>query len=109
MPMFSFDKSSYEFNLLNLLQGGFFRIAKRNKILAKWAAGRLGLKSTESNNYVKGIIFSYLAVPNDRKIVKKILSDFEASNIKIDEDIIWKKIKSIETRIDNKEKLKDDD
>ena len=105
MPMFSFDKSSYEFNLLNLLQDRFFKTSKRNKILAKWAAGRLGLRGNDSAGYVRSIIFLYLVSPHDRKIVEKISEDFKNSQIPVTESDIWKKIKSIENRIDNKAKM----
>ncbi len=104
MAMFSFDKSSYEFRLLDLLQARFFKVAKRNKILAKWAAGRLGLQGAEASSYVRKMIFSYIMIPIDRKLVEKILSDFAVSKIPVTEDTIWKKIKAIEVRIDNKAK-----
>ena len=109
MAMFSFDKSSYEFKLLDLLQDKFFKIAKRNKILAKWAAGRLGLQGIEASSYVRGIIFSYIMTPIDRKLVEKILADFAASKISVTEDAIWKKIKAIDTRIDNNAKMNEED
>jgi hypothetical protein len=106
--MFSFDKSSYESRLLELLQAKFFNVAKRNKIVAKWAAGRLGYKGSELNKYVRGIIFSYLVVPNDRKLIDKIVSDFEKANIRITEQDILQKIKTVEARIKNKSKADDD-
>lgn len=109
MAMFSFDKSSYEFKLLDLLQDRFFKVAKRNKILGKWAAGRLGLKDSEAGSYVRRIIFSYIMTPVDRKLVEKIAEDFAASKISVTEDAIWKKIKLIETRIDNKARADEED
>ena len=109
MAMFSFDKSSCEFKLLDLLQDRFFKVAKRNKILGKWAAGRLGLQGSEANSYVRSIILSYIMTPIDRKLVEKIALDFAASKISVTEDVIWKKIKAIETRIDNKAKMNEED
>ena len=103
MPMFSFDKSSYESRLMELLQDKFFKTARRNKIIAKWAGGRLGYKGITLNKYVKNIIFSYLTVPNDRKMIDKILSDFRKANIHMTEESIRQKIKTVETRIKNKE------
>jgi hypothetical protein len=108
MPMFSFDKSSYEARLVELLQDKFFRVARRNKIIAKWAGGRLGYKGIDLNNYVRNMIFSYLVVPNDRKMIDKILSDFKKANIPTNEDVVRQKIKSIETRIHNKSRMKKD-
>jgi hypothetical protein len=108
MPMFSFDKSSYENRLVELLQDKFFKTAQRNKIIAKWAAGRLGYKKEDVDNYVKNMIFSYLAVPNDRKMIDKILSDFREKQIPMTEETIRKKINSVETRIRSKSQLGED-
>ncbi|GHU11962.1 hypothetical protein FACS189449_04580 [Alphaproteobacteria bacterium] len=105
MPMFSFDKSSYESRLLELLQDRFFKTAERNKIVAKWAAGRLGYKGEGLDRYVRNIIFSYLTVPSDSKMIHRILTDFQNEGIKISEDDIRDKIKSIEIRIKNKAEI----
>ncbi|MDR2158216.1 MAG: DUF1476 domain-containing protein [Holosporaceae bacterium] len=97
--MFSFDKSSYESKLLDLLQSKFFVTARRNKILAKWAGGRLGYKDGVLNKYVRRIILSYLTTPNERKMIDGILSDFQRAGIKMDEETICQKIRVIEDRI----------
>jgi hypothetical protein len=99
MPMFSFSKSSYEDRILNLLQSKFLITARRNKILAKWAGGRLGYKDNVLNKYIRSVIFSHIITPNDRKMIDRILLDFEKANIKIPEEMIHQKIKAIEERI----------
>ncbi|MDR2724160.1 MAG: DUF1476 domain-containing protein [Holosporaceae bacterium] len=106
MPMFSFNKSSYESRLLNLLQSSFFMTARRNKILAKWAGGRLGYKDSALNKYIRNIVFTHIMKPNDKKIINKILSDFKKADIKITEEVIYQKIKAIEERIKAKQNLK---
>ncbi|GHT92816.1 hypothetical protein FACS1894122_07130 [Alphaproteobacteria bacterium] len=105
MPMFSFDKSSYESRLLELLQDKFFKTAQRNKIIAKWAAGRLGYTGESMEQYVRNVIFSYLTVPSDRKMIDRILTDFQKANIQISEDDIRDKVRSIEIRIKNKAEI----
>lgn len=102
MPMFSFNKSSYESNLMKLLQERFFQIAWRNKIIAKWVAGRLGYKGAEMNTYVRNFIFAYLAVPSDRKMIDRILVDFEEFDIPMTEEDVVNKIKSVEERMKTK-------
>jgi hypothetical protein len=74
-------------------------------MLAKWAAGRLGYKGENMDRYVRNMIFSYLTMPSDRKMIDKILSDFEAANISISENELREKIKSIEIRIKNKSEM----
>jgi hypothetical protein len=99
MPMFSSNKSSCELKLSNLLQSGFFVTARRNKILAKWAGGRLGYKDSTLSKYVRSIIFSYLITPNERKMIDRILSDFKKARIKMTEEIVKEKVQAIEERI----------
>ena len=102
MPMFFFNQSSCEARLMRLLQGNFFQRSWRNKVIAKWVAGRLGYKGDKMNAYVRNFIFSYLAIPNDRKMIDRILNDFKEENIPITEEDIVSKIKSVEERIRTK-------
>lgn len=106
MPMFSFSKSSYESRMLSALQDKFFVTARRNKILAKWAAGRMNYTGAELSQYIRSVIFAYLIVPSDRKMIEKIMADFKAAHIHITEDEIKQKIAAIEGRIKNKMRLK---
>jgi hypothetical protein len=85
--------------LLDLLQSRFFITARRNKIIAKWAGGRLGYSESTLNKYVRSVVLSYLVTPNDRKMVDRILEDFRKANINISEDVVSQKIKAIEERI----------
>jgi hypothetical protein len=73
--------------------------ARRNKILAKWAGGRLGYRDNVLNKYVRSVVFSHIMTPNDRKMIDRILSDFKKAEIKIPEETIHQKIKAIEERI----------
>ncbi|MDR3151319.1 MAG: DUF1476 domain-containing protein [Holosporaceae bacterium] len=100
--MFSFGESSYESRLMELLQDNFFRTANRNKIIAKWAAGRLGYNGNEIDRYVKHIIFSYLMSPSDRRLIDRIHADFKAANIPLSENDIREKMKNVESRIREK-------
>lgn len=109
MPAFSFDKLSCESKLLNVLQDSFFKKARRNKIIAKWAGGRLGLTGSKLNQYVRNMIFSYLITPNDRKMVNQILMDFQKSSISMTEAIILEKMSTIENRIRNKVRVENVD
>ena len=102
MPMFSFNQSSCEARLMRLLQENFFQRSWRNKVIAKWVAGRLGYKGDEMNSYVRNFILSCLAVPNDRKMIDRILADFKEESIPITEDDIVNKIKSVEERMRTK-------
>lgn len=109
MAMFSFNQSSCETRLMRLLQGNFFQRSWRNKVIAKWAAGRLGYKGDKMNAYVRNFILLYLVMPNDRKMIDRILYDFRKENIPITEDDIVSKIKSVEKRMKTKTGLTEED
>lgn len=102
MPMFSFNQLSCETRLMRLLQEKFFQKSWRNKVIAKWVAGRLGYKADKMNAYVRNFILLCLVVPNDRKMIDKILNDFKEKNIPITEDDIVSKIRSVEDRMRTK-------
>lgn len=97
--MFSYNRSSYESRIIEVLQNRFIKIAKRNKVLAKWAAGRLGYTDKKKDAYVKEVIFSYLVIPSDRKLIEKVYSDFCKIGVVITKDDISKKLYAIEDRI----------
>ncbi|MDR2766558.1 MAG: DUF1476 domain-containing protein [Holosporaceae bacterium] len=105
--MFSFSKSSYESKLMGLLQDKFFKTARRNKILAQWAGGRLGHSGATLNGYVRSTILSYLVCPDDEKMVARLLKDFQRRGVHMTEDTIRQKMQAIETRIRNKSELRD--
>jgi len=106
--MFSLDKRSSESNLLNSLQEKFFTTARRNKILAKWAGGRLGYKDRQLNSYIRKIILSYILIPNERRLIDRIEADFKRAGIDVSKDDIVQKLKSIEERVKNKRAKQND-
>lgn len=102
MPMFSFNKSSCEARLMQLLQDEFFKVSWRNKVIAKWVAGRLGYKGSKMNSYVRNFILSCLVVPDDQKMLARIMADFKSENIPMEECDVLGKIKSVEERMSSK-------
>lgn len=109
MPMFSFNKASYEEKLVDVLQNQFFDLARRNKILAKWAGGRLGLTGAALYMYVKKVILGYIKLPNERVMVERILADFKEAGIPMTGEIVYQKMRSVETRIKNKAAMENKD
>ena len=74
--------------------------ARRDKLLGKWAAGRMGLTQAESDSYGRDLVHSDFEMAGDEDIVKKLLGDFTAAGIDIDETEIRAAIdeKTIEAR-----------
>ena len=61
------------------------------------------------NAYVRNFILLYLVMPNDRKMIDRILDDFRKENIPITEDDIVSNIKSVEERMKTKTGLTEED
>ena len=108
MSVFSLNKSSQESKILRVLQHRFFITARRNKILAKWAGGRLGYTGSELSKYIRKIVLSHIVLPNDRKLVDKIESDFIKNKIAVTREEIEHKMRTAESRAEKRSTENDD-
>lgn len=88
-----------ESRMKDFFQKNFLDVARRNKILARWAAGRMGYDREQSDAYVRNVILGYLMSPNDRRMIRKILSDFNDAKVTLSEDDIRAKLAAIELRL----------
>ena len=59
----------------------FKATARRNKLLGRWAAEKLGLTGSEAEAYVKEVIKADLAEAGDEDVFRKIRSDFDARGV----------------------------
>jgi hypothetical protein len=57
--------------------------ARRNKMLAKWAAGELGITGPAVEDYVKAVRKADLAEKGDEDLFRKIRKDFDDNGVKI--------------------------
>ena len=58
--------------------------ARRNRLLASWAARQLGIFGADAEAYMKEIIELDLQRHGDDHVVEKIVTDFAAKGIKYD-------------------------
>lgn len=66
----------------------FKAIARRNKMLGLWAAGKMGLSGDEANIYAKDIVLLDFQEGADHDVFKKIRADFDAKKVAAaDQDI----------------------
>lgn len=57
--------------------------SRRNRMLAEWAAGKLGLSGTEVDDYVKAVRRADLTEKGDEDVIRKLKADFEAKGISV--------------------------
>jgi hypothetical protein len=63
---------------------------RRNKLLAEWAGGKLGLSGPAVGEYVKSVRKADLATKGDEDVFQKIRKDFDEKSISISDAEIRK-------------------
>ena len=66
--------------------------ARRNKLLAEWAAAKLGITGAEVEDYVKAVRKADLAEKGDDDVVKKVSKDFADKGVKVSDAEIRKQM-----------------
>jgi hypothetical protein len=61
----------------------FKATARRNKLLGKWAAERLGLGGTEADAYAKDVVMADFEEAGDDDVFRKIRADFDGKGLKL--------------------------
>lgn len=63
-----------------------FRIAaRRNKLLGRWAAEKIGLTPEETDSYAMAVVQADFEGAGDEDVVRKVLGDLTAAGFDIDE------------------------
>ena len=55
--------------------------ARRNKLLAAWAAGQLGLSGADADAYAKEVVMADFEEAGDHDVFRKIRKDFDAKGV----------------------------
>jgi hypothetical protein len=63
-------------------------IARRNKLLGQWAAGKMGLTEAEAESYAKDVVRADFEEAGDEDVIRKVLGDLTAAGVECDEDTI---------------------
>lgn len=63
-----------------------FRVtARRNKLVAHWAAGLMKLTPEETDAYAKAVVQADFEEAGDEDVVRKLIGDLTAAGVDIDE------------------------
>jgi len=63
-----------------------FRIlARRNRLLGKWAARLMGLSDAEADAYAKDVIRADFEEAGDEDVIRKLLGDLTAAGVETDD------------------------
>jgi len=92
MTTFDERENAYEAKFAHDEELRFKAKARRDKALGAWAAAELGLSGAAAEDYTKDVVRSDFAHPGDAGLIGKILGDFEAKGVGLDELAIKKKL-----------------
>ncbi len=74
-------------------QETIFRVtARRNKLLGLWAAEHLGIHGEAADAYARQVIEADFEKPGDDDVVEKIMGDFSAQSVDIEENELRQKM-----------------
>jgi len=66
----------------------FKATARRNKMLGKWAAEKLGLSGAQAESYAKEVVIADFEEVGENDVFRKIRKDFDAKQIAVSDDEI---------------------
>lgn len=69
--------------------------ARRNRLLGAWAAEQLGLAGDEAEAYAKSVVVADFDKPGDHDVLTKVLADFTAKGVAIDERALRRQMDSL--------------
>lgn len=81
--MTSFDnrEKAYENKFAHDEELKFKATARRNKLLGRWAAEKMGMTGDEVESYAKSVVLSDLEEPGEEDVFRKIRGDFDNAGI----------------------------
>jgi hypothetical protein len=85
MDNFNNREKAFEKKFANDQEAEFKISAKRNKLLAAWAANILNFNEEQKKNYITDVIKSDFQEAGDQDVFKKIKKDLEGKNIQDNE------------------------
>lgn len=81
--MSTFDKreKGYESKFAHDEELRFKATARRNKLLGRWAAEKIGLTGDDAEHYAKGVVLADLEEPGEEDVFRKVRKDFDEKGV----------------------------
>lgn len=88
MTLFNDRERAFEQMFVHDEEARFRALAKRNRLLGRWAAAQLGLRGEAADTYANEISMSVVASVIDESLVEKLRADFDAGGVPVSDDRI---------------------
>lgn len=105
MTTFNDRQKAYETKFAHDEELKFKSTARRNKLLGRWAAEKMGLSDEATEAYAKDVVIADLQEPGEEDVFRKIRGDFDAKGVEQSdhqirramEDLMVEAVRQIET------------
>lgn len=81
MTTFDSRKDGFEKKFAHDEELQFKATARRNKLLGRWAAEKMGLSGDAVESYAKEVVAADFEEAGDDDVVRKVMGDFKAKNV----------------------------
>jgi hypothetical protein len=92
MTTFDEREKGYEAKFARDQELRFKAEVRRDRALAAWIAAQFGLTGAAADEYAKEVVKSNFQRPGDDDLIEKVLGDFKAKGIPMDERTLKKKL-----------------
>jgi hypothetical protein len=86
MTTFDEREHAFEAKFAHDEEMAFRVIARRNKLVGQWAAGRMGLTAEETDSYAKSVVQAEFEEAGDEDVIRKLLGDLTAAGVTTSDD-----------------------
>jgi len=85
MTQFENREDAYEKEFVRNKEFDFKALARRNKLLGLWAAGKMGLEGDAADKYAAEVVEACFEETGDEDVYRKVKGDLEAHNLDFSE------------------------
>ena len=85
MTTFDDRERAFETKFARDEEMAFRIIARRNRLVGQWAAGKMGLTPEETAAYAKAVVQADFEEAGDEDVIRKLLGDLTAASVDSDE------------------------
>ena len=85
MTTFDDRERAFETKFARDEEMAFRIIARRNRLVGQWAAGKMGLTPEETDAYAKAVVQADFEEAGDEDVIRKLLGDLTAASVDVDE------------------------
>ncbi|HEX8384102.1 MAG TPA: DUF1476 domain-containing protein [Sphingomonas sp.] len=85
MTIFDDRERAHEAEFARTGEMAFRVAARRNKLVAHWAAGLMGLTPAETDSYAKSVVQADFEEAGDDDVARKLIGDLAAAGVEVDD------------------------